>query len=127
MNRMIGLLTIAAVSVALLAVSSADAQRPWPYRPGRPTISPYMNLYRANPGPVDNYHLYVRPQQQLLNTLQWQDQALQQQGAHLQSLRQEVSGFGQRRIATPTGIGAGFMNYSHYYPGLAPVAQPLQR
>ena len=127
MNRIGQLLTLAAVGAILCVARPVQAQRPWPYRPSRPTISPYMNLYRANPGPVDNYHLYVRPQQRLLSTLQQQNQALYQQSAGLQALRQEVTGVGRQRIATPTGIGAGFMNYSHYYPGLAPVAQPMQR
>ena len=39
------------------------------YRPAKPTLSPWLNLYNQNPGPLDNYHQYVRPEMELQNTL----------------------------------------------------------
>jgi len=110
-------------AVAMSAARSAEAQQRWPYQPARPTISPYMNLYRADPGPIDNYNMYVRPQRELQNTLSRQQATLRRQDAGLRSLRQEVSLFGLRRSVRPTGIGGAFMNYSHYYPMLDPQAR----
>lgn len=80
------------------------------YQPSRPTVSPYINLFRDQRGPIPNYHLYVRPilQQESINA---------QYGAAVQQLEQ-----GLRQTQTtplgPTGIGAGFRNFSHYYSGL---------
>jgi hypothetical protein len=97
----------------------AGGRRPGPtrFQPSRPTVSPYLNLFRRDTGPIPNYHLYVRPiqrqqafndQQQLLNL---------QQGMEMQQLQENLIQV-QRSATGPTGIGAGFRNFSHYYSGI---------
>ena len=110
---------------ALLIARPAEAQGT--YRPSRPTISPWLNLYNRNPGPLGNYFTYVRPQMETREALQQQDTRIRQQGAGIQTLGQQVTSLEQQGPTAPTGTGAGFMNYSHYYsaqgrPGTAAAA-----
>jgi hypothetical protein len=109
---------------AFSAAPSAEAQQRYtPYQPSTPTISPWMNLYQRNPGPLDNYNTYVRPQIQLRDTLQQQDARIQRQGNSIHLLGQEVTEIQQEPTVRPTGSGAGYMNYSHYYPSLGAGGQ----
>jgi hypothetical protein len=76
-----------------------------------------MNLFRRDTGPIPNYHLYVRPIQRQQAFNQQQQMAIEQQGAAVQQLQQNLIQV-QRSATAPTGIGAGFRNFSHYYSGL---------
>ncbi len=92
------------------------------YSPQGSTISPWMGLFQKNTGALDNYHSFVRPQMDLNQTLQMQNAALSGQAAGLQTLNTEMlqgpSGM------MPTGQGATFMNYSHYYAGNRQLSHP---
>lgn len=71
----------------------------------RPTVSPYLNLFRGG-NPAVNYYDLVRPQQQFANSLQ----QLQQQAAPVVPLTAEtVQGI------PVTGHTAVFMNFSRFY------------
>jgi hypothetical protein len=86
-------------------------------RPPRPTFSPYFDLFRTdNTGPLGNYHSYVRPKQQLYDTLWQQHSNLRRQDASIRALGQQVSGTKQWDRVRPTGTNSTFMNYSHYFP-----------
>jgi hypothetical protein len=113
------LLPFLLAAFAVLAMFAADAKAQSPrgiggysgrYQPVRPTVSPYLNLYRTQRGPIPNYHLYVRPilQQQQINA---------QQNAAVNQLQQGLQQ-SQNTVQGPTGIGAGYRNFSHYYTGL---------
>ncbi len=82
-----------------------------------PTLSPYLDYFRAPQGPLDSYHEYVRPKINLRNTLAQQDRQLRTQGQGLRTLNREWSRAKQTGTIAPTGTGAGFFNYSHFYPG----------
>lgn len=84
------------------------------YYPQNGPISPWMNIFQRQPGPLDNYHSYVRPEFQLRNTLGLQNAALQQQAAGLQAVGQNQ----QAGQIAATGTGSVYMNLSHYYPAL---------
>ncbi len=88
---------------------------------GRPRVSPWMNLYRGEAGPIDNYHGFVRPEMRLRDTLRRQQMGMRRQAAAIGSLGAE---FARSRTATgvrPTGTGSVFMNYSHYYQFRSPA------
>ncbi|HJQ81921.1 MAG TPA: hypothetical protein VJ828_18290 [Lacipirellulaceae bacterium] len=109
------------------------------YEPSRPTVSPYLNLFR-NDGfdnrAIPNYQALVRPLQQQYQTNQEQKRLLLQQNRALQQLNSNVQNFEQRavtgQLVAPTGKGAWFarpsrraqfLNTSRYYsqsgtPGL---------
>jgi hypothetical protein len=84
---------------------------------GNPPLSPWLNLYNRSPGPVDNYHMYVQPAQQLQNTLQSQQMGINHNAAALNSVSDQFSSQADAYYATasPTGNGAGFMNQSRYF------------
>ncbi len=72
--------------------------------PDRPTISPYLNLFRPEASRVFNYYTLVKPQlaQQQIN---------QQQSALLQSLQQQAE-------SAPAGSGQRlFQNHDKYFGG----------
>ena len=103
-------LVLVAVS---LGVQSAHAQGL--YRPTRPTISPWLNLYDRNAGPLGGYLSDVRPRAELSRSLNQQQRAIDRQGSEIQSLGQQVTEMRQDGAIAPTGIGAGFMNYSSHF------------
>ena len=101
----------------LCEAQSAYAQR----RPPRvrshssPTLSPWLQLYRRDGGPLDNYHNFVRPEQQLRRTLDRHGTAIQRQKAGIRSLGNQVSTMQRGSSVRPTGAHGTFMNYSHYF------------
>lgn len=117
------------IAVGLVVASAVDRlqaappaprqakQRPARFQPNRPTVSPYLNLFRNDNNAVPNYHLYVRPieQQRAINEQQQAVNRAQLQTA--QRVGQELKQV-QQGSAAPTGIGGGYGNYLHFYPGL---------
>jgi len=101
-------------SAVVGSVRVANAQPPYL---NRPTFSPYLQLFRSDPGPLGQYHSWVRPRQQLQRTLSRQSAAIRSQQRSVQSLQGEVSRFGTTGPTRATGAGSTFMNYSHYFPG----------
>ena len=84
------------------------------YEPSRPTVSPYLNLFRRENNPyLPNYHSFVRPLQQQHQANQLQQQALQQQSRALQQLQSQVQQVEQGRatgpLVAPTGKGSWFL------------------
>ena len=116
MKRLHLVLLVATASVLWWSVPSAHAQRPSrsPFRT-RPALSPWFDLYRSDPGPLGNYHSYVRPRMELQETLDQQRAGLRQQGARINSLGRQMSAMQQAYPIRPTGTASSFMNYSHYY------------
>ncbi len=117
---LIGCLTTAAALV--LAGQAAQAQV---YYGPSPVMSPWFNLFNKNPGPLGNYQSYVRPQLELQNAFQQQNNNILQQGIAIQQGNSRLNlldiqvdrlqrGEG---LLPPTGHAAGFMNHSHYYYG----------
>ncbi|PHR89742.1 MAG: hypothetical protein COA78_35680 [Blastopirellula sp.] len=117
----------AGIVVGLLVLSLPDyANAQGPYRPGRyqprpsryqspsgPALSPYLNYFRRDVGVTDQYNAFVNPiqNQQRFNSRQTQS---------VSGLRNQVQGIENgRNVApsrlSPTGKGATFMNYSHFY------------
>lgn len=101
---------------------SAPASKPFSGVSTRPTVSPYLNLFREDlDGASDfNYQTLVQPElrQQEINQ-------------NLQRQQQEISGRVQQLVAQPafnpqgsqtqfpTGHQTLFRNHSHFYPALA--------
>ncbi len=88
---------------------------------GRPTVSPYLNLFRADGTSALNYYNLVRPQVD-------QYRGQQMQSYEIGRLEQQIgvleanAAAGGRRSASPvraTGHPSAFFNYSHYFPGSA--------
>ena len=114
--RNCGNLLVLAIVCGLPAV--AAAQRPIArYQPARPTISPYLNLFRRDFGPVPNYYTQVRPElrqraatRQLQREVQSQRQRLDLVSPQLQL----GTRFGPAAVA-PTGGPAGFMTHLKFF------------
>jgi hypothetical protein len=103
------------LSIAVLVGERAEAQYPG-YRPPRPTLSPYFDLYRREAGPLGPYHSDFRPRQEFRRTLQQQGASLQQERSTISSLDRRMSLFERApQGVRPTGTASVFMNYSHYY------------
>jgi hypothetical protein len=104
--------------------SNAQVRR---YQPSRPTVSPYLNLFRERTGVVPNYYTLVRPFQDQYHVNQLQQQYMRQQNQVIQQLQTDVYGLQKNQAApviAPTGTGSWFgqpgsrntfMNTSRYY------------
>lgn len=99
----------------LVATPVAFAQGPARYYPpAGPTLPSQLNYFRRDVGILDQYNAFVQPRQQL--DYQFQQLAAQQQ-ADFRTTQRQLDKVQQIRAseAAPTGVGASFMNYMHYY------------
>jgi hypothetical protein len=115
MSRITISLLLTAACCLLADPPSAKAQSR--YRAASPTISPWINLQRRDPGPLGSYLSNVRPEQQLRETLGDQERQLRSNAGRLAMLGQELRQTAAKQTVRPTGTASTFMNYSHYYPG----------
>jgi hypothetical protein len=117
-----------AATFLLLDAAASTAQYRRRYEPSRPTVSPYLNLFRFNNSVLPNYQALVRPQlqerafeqqQQQLNRRQLQ--AINQLQSNVQTLQQAPV---TAPLVAPTGKGSWFqrdagnstfLNTSRYY------------
>ena len=83
----------------------------------RPTISPYLNLYREDVGnAAPNYYAFVRPQIQQQRFAQNQQNALRNMTRQLQAASTHASSMYSRNAGIPsTGHSTRFMNHGGYY------------
>ena len=92
-------------------VSRVPRYRP----PAGATMPRALDYFRQDVGALDPYNTFVAPRRQLDRNLQ----ALQQQEDYnTRRSQQEISQINsqiRQSTAAPTGTGATFMNYSHYY------------
>ncbi len=116
-------ITVVAGCLAGWAVESVEAQgrrRTVPrYSPpsGRPTVSPYLNLFRNNfNNPLPNYQTFVRPMQEQQRANQEFSRQFRRQSMQINRLQTDQQLLQRQTQAAPTGIGATFFNYSHFYP-----------
>jgi hypothetical protein len=86
------------------------------YRPpGGSPLPRQLDYFRRDVGVLDPYNTFVAPRRQLDRSLQQlQTRQLQDEQRTSQSLSQM-----RQSTAAPTGTGATFMNYSHYYSNTA--------
>ena len=103
-----------AAAVGLEANAQSPPER---YQPSRPTVSPYLNLFRNNNGPLPNYYSLVRPQLQQIDNQRRQQAINTQQQTQIQNLNRGLLQISSPQIA-PTGGGSTFRNYSHFYPAM---------
>jgi hypothetical protein len=107
------------VASLLLPVTAVDAQQPGNYgRPGSyggytppagPTLSPRLNFFRRDPGPVGRYLSFVRPGLQLERTLQQQQTSLTELSSDFRTTTS------QQPAIPPTGASSVFQNYQRYF------------
>jgi hypothetical protein len=83
------------------------------YEPSRPTVSPYINLFREDlRSPLPNYYTFVRPLQQQYQINQTQQRMLMNQNQAIGQLQSNVQDIERRQIqgplVAPTGKGSWF-------------------
>jgi hypothetical protein len=108
------LVVSAALLLVVLSESVSLAQRPLRrYQPpAGPTITPYLNYYRADiSGLPSPYESFIVPQQQLQRNLYDMTRNQQADFRKVENAIKQV----RASAAAPTGVGASFQNYSHYY------------
>lgn len=106
--------------VSLSGSSMAVAQAIRPMRPtdqkslNQPRLSPYLNLLREDNSTLSPYHSFVRPQRENYQRQSRQSFEIQ----HLETRvfpQQHVGNAGSPIPRLPTGNGAKFQAYSHFY------------
>ena len=100
----------AILGVACLA-NPASAQQPRYVPPAGRTLPDELNYFRRDVGVLDQYNGFIVPLRQLDNHLRTMQT---QQQTDFQAAQRAISQL-RASQAAPTGVGSGFMNYSHYY------------
>lgn len=112
---------LSAVGLASLSASDAMAQDRY-QSPYGPTLSPYLDYFRAPTGVYDNYNTFVRPRQQLTQRLAQQESGIRQLSNEVGKMQVQSRGVGSSSFSRPSGLSStghvpGYLNYSHYYSG----------
>jgi hypothetical protein len=113
-------------------------QRPQTTPFARPTISPYLNLFRQGGSFTQNYFGLVRPQQQYNQNIQQLQQQQNQLSQNLSATQAQVNANTQAVSSLlPTGQPVGFLTHGRYFmtlgrggagaPTAARGAAPLPR
>jgi hypothetical protein len=101
----------AGILLAAACSSSAFGQVPRYTPPGGSPLPAALDYFRRDVGVLDPYNTFVAPRRQLNNQLQ---AITARQQAGFRAAEAQISAL-RESSAAPTGVGAGFMNYSHYY------------
>ena len=112
MQRVLIATTLLTGVIVLASARPAEAQR---YRLNHSTFSPYLQLFRRDPGPLGQYHSYVLPQREVQRTLAGQSAQIERQQAGIRSLQGQIGQFRQTGPMAPTGLGSSFGNHSSYF------------
>ena len=114
------IIAVIAGLVSLSGSSVATAQAIQPMRPtdqrtlNQPRLSPYLNLLREDNSTLSPYHSFVRPQRENYQRQSRQSSELQQIETRVFP-RQHTTIAGSSSPRLPTGNGAKFQAYSHFY------------
>ena len=111
MNRakFLGVLVFGVVAVAFAEITFGQAPHGPNYLPSairRPTLSPWLDLFRDDTGVLPNYHQFVRPQQRLRGYLGQQYRHMQREATQLRNVENQMSEMMRPSGARPTGTGA---------------------
>ena len=116
-------LLIAMVSTCLWVTTASDARAQRPNRSiSRPTLSPYLNMFRHDVGYTDPYNALVRPylQQNQQRTRRDIRAPMGAAGNPVQAselLRARALSQQQQAVGiAPTGTNSVFNNLGHFYP-----------
>jgi hypothetical protein len=101
----------AAVAAWLALAGNAVAQVPRYVPPGGSPLPSQLEYFRRDVGALDPYNSFVAPRRQLNSQLQGM---AAREAADFRNTQAAISSVRQS-AASPTGVSAGFMNYSHYY------------
>ena len=118
MSRRTFLYAFAVFGVTVASALTLQAQVggiPSPYGP--PPLSPWLNLYQRQGGPVDNYHMFVQPSVQLRDSLQTQQAGIQRNAAGMAVMGERFQSQMDAANASPdpTGAATGFLNQGVYF------------
>jgi len=89
---------------------------------GNPSaLSPWLEMERASTSELDTYNQYVRPRLEMERYLMARQREMNMQRDQQQTLQNEVTRMQIQNYqfygeASPTGKGATFRNYLHFYP-----------
>jgi hypothetical protein len=89
------------------------------YIVNRPTVSPYLNLLRAESGvSAPNYQTLVRPALEMRQRSAQQQSSIRQLQSRVTNMQGQVAAQSRGGSGFATGHPSRFMTYLHYYPGL---------
>jgi hypothetical protein len=111
MKARIFITSMVATVLALVCVGPVWSQYPRYRPPGGSPLPNALNYFRQDVGVLDPYNAFIAPRREIDN--RFRELAFRQQTEY-QATRQAI-GMIRASEAAPTGTGATFMNYSHYY------------
>jgi len=117
-------LSVWVYSTGVVVAQLGGTRNSWFPRNNPPPLSAWLELNRATSTELDSYHQYVKPQLEMERLLMSQRREMNRQMDNQKTMQKEISqlrNFRQSQSyqvqseASPTGKGAGYGNYLHYY------------
>ena len=118
------------LSNGTLFAQFGGSRNSWFPRNNPPPLSAWLEMERATTSQLDSYHQYVKPQLEMERLLMAQRREANRQMDDQKTMQKEISQMRNSQMrnlqqnqsyqlqteASPTGKGAGYGNYLHYYP-----------
>ncbi len=130
------ILSLALICVAAFAlvVSSdrasaqfGETRNSWFPRNNPSALSPWLEMQRVSSSELDSYNQFVRPRLDMERYMTAQRREMNRQQDTQKTMQRDISGvrnYQQQKLdytmqseASPTGKGATYGNYLHFYPG----------
>jgi ABC-type oligopeptide transport system substrate-binding subunit len=109
------LVGLAVLGLALTASAAAAQGQRWQgrYTPRRPTVTPYLNLFRGGASIGENYYRLVQPEFEWRDRTAYQQQEINRLQGDLQQAETQLL---EQTGVRPTGHASYFLDYGGYYP-----------
>jgi len=115
MRTQLFIVTVVLFAGVIGSPTSVHAQIKRYRSPSGPTLPSQLNYFRGDVGLLDPYNSIVNPSNQLNNQVRSMEKQQEANRRAIDQTRQELL---LPSEAAPTGTGATFGNYSHYYPSI---------
>ena len=117
------------LSTGAVFAQFGETRNSWFPRNNQPPLSAWLELERATTTELDSYNQYVKPQLEMERLLTAQRREMNRQMDDQKTMQKEISqmrnsplrnlqqnqSYQVQSEAAPTGKGAGYGNYLHYY------------
>jgi hypothetical protein len=113
------------LSAGTVFAQIGETRNSWFPQSNPPALSPWLELKRVSTSELDSYNQYVKPQLEMERIMTAQRREMNRQMDQQKMMKKELSQVRDNQPkqdyrlmtgASPTGKGAVYGNYLHYYP-----------
>ena len=132
-NRILYTIVLTGVTLPIWSLSTGvgmaqfyDTRSSWFPRNNPSAVSPWLEMQRVSSSELDTYNQFVKPRVEMERLMMAQRREMDRQMDHQKTMQKDIAqvrsfqmqkqDYQMQSFATPTGKGAVYGNYLHFYP-----------